>query len=372
MNGRAGAGRHVDWPDVAKGIGIVLMYYGHVLARLPAMVSEQASGAELDEMRFIYAFHMPMFFMMAGFFFRPAQRFSARLRELAARRLVPVLFFSLLLLPLWMVGPLRHGLPVWAELGPLFEDYLRGNPGLNWVTWFLVCLFVCEWMALLVLPALRSTAARIGGGLVAIWVGVVLCNHIDLVARLFGIEPHTWFVYEAVVALGFYMLGHALYPGLQRLAARPAVACVVGLLGLAFAMASYRLNPLGPHVTVMMSANRQGEPLAFIVTALSGSIGVMALAMALRSSGLLATLGRQSIVMLGLSGLFFHFVNPLLLRWWVPPESALALTLYTLVITSASLAVASPVAGLLMRWVPQLLGRPGPSSASAGSAMPQS
>ncbi len=371
MNGGVGTGRHVDWPDVAQGIGIFLMYYGHVLARLPAVVSEQASGAELDEMRFIYAFHMPLFFMMAGFFFRPAPRFGERLRALAARRLVPVLFFSLLLLPLWLVGPLRHGLPVWAQLGPQLEDYLHGNPGLNWVTWFLVCLFVCEWMARLVLPALRSTAARICGGLVAIWVGVVLCNHIDLVARLFGIEPHTWFVYEAIVALGFYMLGNAFYPSLRGLAERPAGAAIVGVFGLVLALGSYRMNPLGLHVTVMMAANRQGEPLAFIVTAVSGSVGVMALAMALRRSGPLATLGRQSIVMLGLSGLFFHFVNPLLARWWAPPESALGLTLYTLVITAASLAVSSPVATLLMRWVPQLLGRPGSSSTRVGSAFPQ-
>jgi fucose 4-O-acetylase-like acetyltransferase len=322
-------------------------------------------------MRFIYAFHMPLFFMLAGFFFRPPSRFGERLRVLAARRLVPVLFFSVLLLPLWLVGPLRHGLPVWAEIGPQLEDYLRGNPGLNWVTWFLVCLFVCECMALGVLPRLRSVAARAVGGLVALWIGVVLCNHIDLAAHLFGIEQHTWFVYEAVVALGFYMLGNALYPALQGLAGRPAAAALVGVVGLALALASYQLNPLGPHATVMMSTNRQGEPLAFIVTALSGSIGVMALAMALRRSRLLATLGSQSIVMLGLSGLFFHFVNPLLVRWWVPPEAPLGLTLYTLVITAASLAVSSPLAGLLMRWVPQLLGQPPRSSARAVSALPQ-
>ena len=84
----------------------------------------------------------------------------------------------------------------------------------------------------------------------------------------------------------------------------------------------------------------------------------MALAMVVQRARLLATLGRQSMVMLGLSGLFFHFINPKLVQWWSPPESALALTLYALVITAASLALSLPVANLLMRWVPQLLGRP--------------
>ena len=370
MNGGGGRTRHADWPDVAKGIGIVLMFYGHVLASLPQVAAGLAVGADINEMRFIYSFHMPLFFMMAGFFYRPAPDFAARVRVLASRRLVPVLFFGLLLLPLWLLGPLRHGLPVWTALEPMFEDYLRGKPGLNWVTWFLVCLFVCECMALVVLPKLQSTAARFIGGVAAIWVGVVLCNHLDLVARLFGVEQHTWFVYEAVVALGFYMVGQALYPVFQRLAGRPVVAWCVAALGLALAIASYRLNPLGPHETVMMSANRQGEPLAFMVSALSGSFGVIALAMALRRSRGLAALGRQSMVMLGLSGFFFHFVNPHLVQWWQPPESALALTLYVLTITVASLAVSEPPARLLMRWVPQWLGQPAAAPVRASALTP--
>jgi hypothetical protein len=111
-------------------------------------------------------------------------------------------------------------------------------------------------MALVVLPKLRSAVARLVGGVAAIWVGVVLCNHIDVVARLFGVEQHTWFVYEAVVALGFYMVGHAVFPRLQDLAERPIAAWCVAALGLALAVASYRLNPLGPHETVMMWASR--------------------------------------------------------------------------------------------------------------------
>jgi fucose 4-O-acetylase-like acetyltransferase len=114
-----------------------------------------------------------------------------------------------------------------------------------------------------------------------------------------------------------------------------------------------------------------GEPLAFMVSALSGSLGVIALAMALRRSKGLAALGRQSMVMLGLSGFFYHFVNPHLVRWWQPPESALALTLYVLTITVASLAVSEPAARLLMRWVPQWLGQPAAAPARASAVTPR-
>jgi fucose 4-O-acetylase-like acetyltransferase len=346
------------WPDVAKGIGIVLMYFGHVLARMPSIQSGQGHGASMEEMRFIYAFHMPLFFMMAGFFFRPPLDWTTQLRALVVRRLVPVVFFGVLLVPLWSAGPLRHGLSAWHELEPLAEGYLHGHPDLNWVTWFLVCLFVSECMALLVLPRLRSMQARLLGGLGVIWAGVVICNHVGSVARWLGIGEHTWFAYEAIVALGFYMVGHALLPALKRLATHRRAACVVSLLALALTAASYQLNSLAPQLTVMMSADRQGEPLPFMLTALSGSVGVMALAMVLQEVAILGWLGRMSMVFLGLSGVFFHFINaPLMLRW-PPPEAALPLTLYVLLVTLVSLLIATPFAVLLMRWVPQWLGKP--------------
>jgi fucose 4-O-acetylase-like acetyltransferase len=352
------------WPDVAKGIGIVLMYFGHVLARMPSIQSGQGHGASMEEMRFIYAFHMPLFFMMAGFFFRPPLDWTTQLRALVVRRLVPVVFFGVLLVPLWSAGPLRHGLSAWHELEPLAEGYLHGHPDLNWVTWFLVCLFVSECMALLVLPRLRSMQARLLGGLGVIWAGVVICNHVGSVARWLGIGEHTWFAYEAIVALGFYMVGHALLPALKRLATHRRAACVVSLLALALTAASYQLNSLAPQLTVMMSADRQGEPLPFMLTALSGSVGVMALAMVLQEVAILGWLGRMSMVFLGLSGVFFHFINaPLMLRW-PPPEAALPLTLYVLLVTLVSLLIATPFAVLLMRWVPQWLGKPNAAPAA--------
>lgn len=60
--------RH-DWVDVAKGIGIVLVVFGHVWRGL------HAAGLPIGEARFalvdsgVYAFHMPLFFCLSGLFF---------------------------------------------------------------------------------------------------------------------------------------------------------------------------------------------------------------------------------------------------------------------------------------------------------------
>ena len=53
--------RRLDWADVAKGIGIILVIAGHSIR----------DGGALFEIIFklIYAFHMPLFFSISGFFF---------------------------------------------------------------------------------------------------------------------------------------------------------------------------------------------------------------------------------------------------------------------------------------------------------------
>src|SRR4051812_19851447 len=86
----------LDWIDSARGVGILLMFYGHVV-----QLSFRGNHAAEEQMRLIYSFHMPVFFVMAGFFFRPARDLGLRVRQLAARRLVPVMFFALAFLPLW-------------------------------------------------------------------------------------------------------------------------------------------------------------------------------------------------------------------------------------------------------------------------------
>eukprot|EP00825_Cyclidium_porcatum_P040952 TRINITY_DN5288_c0_g1_i9.p2 TRINITY_DN5288_c0_g1~~TRINITY_DN5288_c0_g1_i9.p2 ORF type:complete len:143 (+),score=1.82 TRINITY_DN5288_c0_g1_i9:638-1066(+) len=57
------------WVDYAKGIGIILVVYGHVARGV------HSAGLPLDEYWFrqvnsvIYSFHMPLFFFLSGLFF---------------------------------------------------------------------------------------------------------------------------------------------------------------------------------------------------------------------------------------------------------------------------------------------------------------
>lgn len=159
--------KRVQYIDIAKGIGILLVVLGHndLQAYHPVLY------------RFIYAFHMPLFFFLSGIFFQPERpikeifirRFNGLIKPLIFILLfiygVSVFFgkmsfamaFSRLLKSLYMTGPYLNWVQLWF-LPVLFLINLyafffyRGTNFLskNWMRWLV--LFISLWIGTLWLP----------------------------------------------------------------------------------------------------------------------------------------------------------------------------------------------------------------------------
>jgi fucose 4-O-acetylase-like acetyltransferase len=344
----------IEWVDTCKGLGMLLVFYGHALQEL---ARAGLSHAHVP-FQLIYAFHMPLFFMVAGFFFKPADQIGHRISGLALRRLLPMAFFGLMLLPLWAYGPLRHGMPLWPQIEPELVGYTHGLPELNWVTWFLVCLFVCECMALICLPRITSVGASLLFGALCILLGTQLCAHSAAMTAVIGLDGHSWFLSEAIVALGFYAIGHALYPLLRKMASSPVLASPVFVAAAALTLSTFSLNSPDTKFVVMMSASQHGNAIAFTVTALAGCLAMFSLSMVLARFSALRSIGRDSLIWLGLNGIFFHFVNPEFAKLMPPANTVSAISVYALMLATGSLLVCWPLASLLRRYLPQLVGYP--------------
>jgi hypothetical protein len=77
--------------------------------------------------------------------------------------------------------------------------------------------------------------------------------------------------------------------------------------------------------------------------------------------------------LLGLNGLFFHYLNPKLARVWHAPRGAVMVVGGTFVVSAVSLLICVPVVRLMNRYVPQLVGRPArsrPSTSALGPGAP--
>lgn len=115
--------------DISKGIGMILVILGHCVW----------FGGKVHN--WIFAFHMPLFFILAGFFLKRENYifyFKKKIRGL----IIPYIVFSIigvlvsLIIPEWRK---------WLNVKSVLKDIYFANPNVSNVSsiWFLVCLFWC-------------------------------------------------------------------------------------------------------------------------------------------------------------------------------------------------------------------------------------
>lgn len=253
------ADNRLPWLDAARGIGIVLVVYAHGARALVDVLPQPETFWRIDGL--IYAFHMSLFFFLAGLVSR-ASLTRSRANFLSGKLLTVVYPYFL-----WSV--LYWGLEV------AFRD--RVNSPLDpasilWILWkpiehlwFLYVLFVCQVIAAMVWP--RS------------WILVLLVLWIFFGPLPEITVPMLWVQLPWFVA-GILAAPFALQSGLD--ARRRAGAA----LGLAAACAA---------ASVLLPALPSPARLAEFLSAGIGVGCTVALAIALQSSRAITYLGKASL-----------------------------------------------------------------------------
>lgn len=145
----------IRWVDYGKGFAIFLVIIGHVA--LGSLQSGQYSGMDLTILHIIlemtYAIHIPVFFALSGYFFKPITKASQILRREAKRGIslgVPYLFFSIIMVVLKSIGGSsvrnQDGLSGLLNIYRTPIDYL----------WFLYALFFVDLFISLLSLLLKS------------------------------------------------------------------------------------------------------------------------------------------------------------------------------------------------------------------------
>lgn len=116
-------GGREDWIDILKGIGIILVVIGHI-----------SIGNSL--VKWIYSFHMPLFFILSGYVFGRGKKQYTFVKFAEKRTksiLVPFVVFRILLIIYWLIieSHFRN-----LDLGPI---------------WFLIVLYIVELISYVIL-----------------------------------------------------------------------------------------------------------------------------------------------------------------------------------------------------------------------------
>jgi acyltransferase len=356
--------------DIARFYAISLVFYGHFIERI-MMLQNPAAAVSY---KFIYSFHLVLFIILAGYISRESDvefGFTKYLKHRFFSRLLPFLVFTaiFMVLPVFFAGDFFH-----LQL-PSVEGYAGGLIstafGLTLFcvpSWFILLIFSVEMVHYCAFRFLKSSNLRILAGILFFYVAGYWMNlQFDIVnpAKQKIIGWNYLFIHEAVVMYAFYLSGVYLRRKRFLMDTVPKKILIPGVIATFFiVLFTFQLNN-GPFnfnyfnsVVIMFSAH--GSFLWFPVTALAGSLFVLLLAKITPSQKTILLMGQNTLLLMCLNGIFYHYINFIVAKWVVDhlSDSFLTITGIGFLMTLTSLALCIPLIYLFNRFVPQLVGKP--------------
>ncbi len=220
--------KRLDWIDIAKGIAMILVIVGHTVPN-PSPLRHA-----------IFSFHMPVFFFLAGYTFRP-KPWRELLSGSVPRLLVPYLVLALAWqMPTFLMsGASLTGGTLVAELETILFASGVDVPGFGvaavGMAWFLAALFTSR----LLFNVLVRLFDRHGIG--AVWQGVV-CAAIAFcglsVSRYFGVYLPLDLDLSCYIVLLMWVGYTARQRGLEPGVGKPLLFIGVGVAWLVLAALS--------------------------------------------------------------------------------------------------------------------------------------
>lgn len=258
--------RRFDYLDLAKGLGIIMVVWGHIM--LVGMSH-----------KLIYAFHMPLFFFISGLLFNKDQfdSLGAFFMHRAKRLLIPYFLYSVSTWGIWaLFRYLRHD-SVDSYIMPLIQTFIAQGSGAfmvhNSALWFVPCLFAVEilyyifsrlneWLTL----TLCFTTAGIGALLVILYGD----NYLFLLP---------WNLDAAFFALPFYGMANAIIRFFPHEKIMSAVTNHKQVFSIAIVILFSLMTILSmKYGECSMGSSSYGCPLSvYYVRAFSGCIGLVLL-----------------------------------------------------------------------------------------------
>ncbi len=264
-----------DWVDKAKGIGILLVIYGH---NYPFMES------------YIYGFHMPLFFFISGMFHPKIMDYNSIIKRVKSI-LVPYFIWALLLYSFWYFLGRHYGNSINYGLDPVinFIGVFYAQGGIQFMDWgiplwFLPCLFL-SFLLFGFINKIKNVFIKYSVLVFLIGFGFIYPHNFEF--------KLPWSFDVACVSLIFYKAGNYLKNKLVVLTPSKVSFWLIG--GLFLCTFLSLLNS-----KIDMYRSIYGNEVLFIITGISGTLFVILLFKKIRIFKSLIFLGKHTIPLLAL------------------------------------------------------------------------
>ena len=278
----------IDYLDVAKGIGIILVVWGHIVP--------VTYGIGL----YIFSFHMPLFFLTSGILFYYKQNwrtdsFLTSLRSKIKGILYPYIVFGVLTAAIYFVCGDRT-----TALQKLIVT-LDCEGAM--ILWFLPVLFVAEMLFILIAKYVKNI--KIIFLIIAAMIAISFFFKTNAYESIdnFILKNAMRFLYllgKSVLACIFLFAGYAFAWIRERLRSRLLLYWILMIASFAANIICFRFNFVDVHSLTI------GNPLLFYLNALTGSFSIVAVSdLLLRHMTVLAFFGKNSLLVFATHMNFF-------------------------------------------------------------------
>jgi len=291
--------RRVGWIDLLKGYGIILVFLGHT-----TLINQYID-------HYIFSFHMPLFFFLAGFFYKDSSTIKFRdfVLEKTNTRLIPYFTFGALTYCIWLLPILLRKFEIYEGLTSIPESlFVKPLLGMfygvgdsNWLPhngllWFLACLFITEIIFFFV--------KKISGANLSIFLLCLLgCGVLGYIDSLYFPTRPPFGVDIALTAVVFYGFGSLLKKHLLKIDVGLAIAFLCISLGGILAFANNRVD---------MNFNKYGNFFLFYISSALSILGYIILFKRMPMNRFMSYVGSNSLVFYLLQNVGFFLINILL------------------------------------------------------------
>ena len=356
--------------DIARFYAMVLVFYGHFIEELMLLKNPAAAS----HYKFIYSFHMVLFIVLAGYVARECETewgVGKFIKNRLFSRLLPFIFFTLLM----MVPPIFFDGKFFNLVLPSVEGYTKGIvntvfglPFFCVPSWFLLLIIGVELVHYGAFRFLKDSNIKIMIAAVLFYIAGYLLNlKLDLFNPLKGrtVGWNYFFIHEALTLYSFYLAG--IYLRRKRIFMEQISRKVLipgSVVAFLIVLFTYKLNngpfnfPVYNAVVIIFASH--GHMLLFPLTAIAGCALILLIAKMTRTQKTIIWMGQNTLILMCLNGIFYHYINPPAAKWVLAnlPNSALSIFCVGFIVTVVSLAICIPVIFMFIEFVPQLVGKP--------------
>ena len=330
----------VGFLDVAKGLGIILVVFGHTFR-----------GEELKI--FIYSFHIPLFFFISGLFVKndPDRKFKDFLQAKFKSLLLPYVTFYLLSYLYWLIIE-RHIRPgqdvtlitplIGLFYGTDYKQFMLPNGAL----WFLTCLFVVEMFVFTIVKFVKNRFLILTLFFVIPLFGLLLISQ--------NFIPLPFSINSSFMAVLFTGIGFLTKDYLKKITEQNHSILLLVCLSV-FSVVWWVGNKNG---LIDMDYAKYHNPLLFLVSAFLGIFACLLLSMTLANFTALKFLGVNSLIIMGLSEPIKRAVIAIVAKAVNLPIDEIRMSAtYSLICVILVLIIMIPVIYLFNNYLNKLLGK---------------